>query len=65
MTLKTLFKKQVSIRFTDDQTAFVCTATWFFLSRTTRIRFGGAGPDCVPRAAKREELPMPGRIPLE
>jgi hypothetical protein len=65
MTLKTLFKKQVSIRFTDDQTALVCTAKWFFLSRTTRIRFGGAGPDCVGQAAKREEFPMLGRIPLD
>ena len=65
MTLKTLFKKQISIRFTDDQTTLICTAKWFFLSRATRIRFGGEGRDCVGQAAKREELPMPGRIPLE
>ena len=37
MTLRTLFEKQVFIRLTDDQTAFICTAKWPLLSRTRRV----------------------------
>lgn len=28
MTLRALFEKQVFIRLTDDQNAFICTAKW-------------------------------------
>ena len=37
MTLRTLFKKQVFIRLTDDRTAFIYTAKWPLLSRIRRV----------------------------
>ena len=37
MTLRKLFEKQVFIRLTDDQTAFISTAKWLLLTRIRRV----------------------------
>ena len=63
MTLRTLFEKQVFVRLTEDQTAFICTTKWPLLSRTRRIAVDGAGRDFAPQVGKTspiapEELPV-------
>jgi hypothetical protein len=49
MTLRTLFEKQVFIRLSDEQTAFVCTTKWPLLSIRRRVGVGDAGPCVAPR----------------
>lgn len=53
MTLRTLFEKQVFIRLTDDQTAFISTTKWPLLSRIRRFRVSEAGRDCAPQVKER------------
>lgn len=70
MTLRPLFEKQVLIRLTDDQTAFVCTAKWSLFSRITRVCVSETGPDFAPQATEcgsiaRKELPALRSIRLE
>jgi hypothetical protein len=67
MTLRPLFQKQVHIRLTDDQTAFVCTAKWSLFSRITRVCVRDAGPDFAPQATEvgsiaGEPLPVLRRV---
>ncbi|HTW63775.1 MAG TPA: hypothetical protein VME17_04125 [Bryobacteraceae bacterium] len=70
MTLRALFEKQVFIRLTDDQAAFICTAKWPLLSRTKRVDVNAAGRDFAPQVAEtgsaaREELPVRAQIRRE
>jgi hypothetical protein len=63
MTLRTLFKKQVFIRLTDDQTAFIYTAKWPLLSRIRRVGVSEAGRNFAPQVTEpgsiaREAFPM-------
>ena len=61
ITLRTLFKKQVFIRLTDDQAAFIYTAKWPLLSRIRRVCVSEAGRNCasqVMEPGSREALPM-------
>jgi hypothetical protein len=70
MTLRKLFEKQVFIRLTDDQVAFVCTAKWPFLSRTRRVDINECGSSLASQvresaSAAKEEVPMLRRIRRE
>jgi len=49
MTLRTLFEKQVLIRLTGDQTAFVCTTKWPLLSRSNRVEVRRTGGGLAPQ----------------
>jgi hypothetical protein len=53
MALRTLFERQVLIRLTDDQTAFISTTKWPLLSRIRRFRVSGAGRDFAPQVTER------------
>lgn len=44
MKLRKRFEKEVFIRLTGDETAFVCTAQWPLFSRTERIEVGEIEP---------------------
>ena len=64
MTLSTLFEKQVFVRLSEDQTAFICTTKWPLLSRIRRVSVDEAGRDFAPQAGEPgsiagEELPIP------
>ena len=52
MTLRTLFEKQVFIRLTDDQTAFISTTKRPLLSRIRRFRVSEAGRDFAPQVTE-------------
>lgn len=56
MTLRTLFEKQVFIRLTGDQTAFICTVKRPLLSSATRIGVSGAGRKLAPQAPEQGSL---------
>lgn len=43
MPFRTLFEKQVFVRLTADQTAFICATKWLLFSRTRRIAVDGPG----------------------
>ncbi len=63
MRLRPLFEKQVLIRLTDDNAAFVCTAKWSVLSKITQVDCSEANVDLAPPVAEggsgaREELPV-------
>ena len=70
MTLRKLFEKQVFIRLTDDQTAFISTAKWLLLTRIRRVSVSEAGHDCTPQATEPDwialaDLPVPRHNRLE
>lgn len=70
MKLRSLFEKQIFIRLTDDQTAFICTAKWSLLTRSRRVCVNDAGRDVDPQVMESgsfagEELPMLRRIRIE
>jgi hypothetical protein len=69
MTLRTLFEKQVLVRFSEDHTAFICTTKWLLLSKIRRVRVDGTGRDFAPQfrepGSAAEELPVLRRRAVE
>ena len=70
MKLRTLFEKQVFLRLTDDQTAFICTAKWSLFSRIRQVCVSEARRDFGPQVLEsssiaEEELPVLRRMRME
>ncbi len=67
MRITTLFEKQVFVRLTDDQTDFICTVKWPFLSKVRRVAVTAPGSGLAPQATESgwisgKELPVLRRI---
>jgi hypothetical protein len=59
MKLRTLFEKQVLVRLSEDDSAFICTTKWPLFSITRRVGVDEAARDVAPQVRE------PGSIPSE